>query len=509
MLTRHSIHPNSGAQVRRAFILVSVVAILVTVLSPAAHAVIEGEGTYSREEITTTPFVVWWGDRETMTVSELVSYCAPILWFSPDEPLLEGRSGKDILIPEPFPFEERPDRPVVYYRIRRIVERSDETGAGFVATGDTKADAVIHLKRIAGIDLDFFFYYPREEGLNAHEHDVESLEMKVAVARGKADDVRYALAVTRSVGKAHGVLWYDNTLESDMDSRFPLHVMVEEAKHASCPDKNGDGMYTPGYDVNTRINDAWGIRDIIRSGGLFSASWQSWMAKIRWPRHRVFPPLPPDAPRRGEGYTAGGYTGDNAVYELRPFPTAEKADDHLAPFITGKGYPDWPEVDEVDTLEKFGDWMSDESWVKSFSLALRIDGNLGISFMFPFFLFKNLEDPMGGGYILHRVYLTGDNLNEWGYTAIYTPSASRWIDFYTGLGFENRLIRNPDGTTNSRYDFQYETGLKFRVNIMHTPLKLARYLGTDFWGFRFGVRFLGAMDIDALGYVVEIGAGSF
>ena len=284
------------------------------------------------------------------------------------------------------------------------------------------------------------------------------------------------------MGKAHGVLWYDNTLESDADTRSPLHIMVEEAKHASCPDKNGDGMYTPGYDVNTRINDAWGVRDIIRSGGLFAASWQSWMAKIRWPRHRVFPPLPEDSPRRGEQYTAGGYTGDNAVYELRPFPTAEKADDHLAPFITGKGYPDWPDVDEVDTLEKFGDWMSDDSWVKSFSLALRIDGNLGISFMFPFFVFKNFEEPMGGGYILHRVYLTGDKLDEWGYTAVYTPSASRWVDFYTGLGFENRVDINPDGTSDSRYDFLYETGLKFRVNIMHTPLKLGRHLGTDFWG---------------------------
>lgn len=480
----------------------------VSIPMAAGAGTVEDTGTYSREQITSAPYVVWWGDRETMTARELASYCAPILWFSPDEPLLEGKSGADILIPRPFPFEDQPDHPVVYFRMRQVVERADETGAGFEPVDGSKSDAIIHLGNIAGIDLDFFFYYPSEEGLNAHEHDVESVQMKVAVARGKTDDVKYAIAVTRAVGKAHGVLWYDNTLECDMDSRFPLHVLVEEAKHASCPDKNGDGMYTPGYDVNKRINDAWGIRDIIRSGGLFAASWQSWMAKIRWPRHRVLPPLPSDSPRADDIPRFLGEV-ENAVYELRAFPTAEKADDHLAPFITGKGHPDWPDVKEVDTLEKFGDWVSDESWVRSFGVALRMDGNLGISFTFPLFLVKNFEDPLGGGYIVNRVYFTGDDLNEFGYTAIYTPSASRWIDFYTGMGFQTLTSTNPDGTTHTRSEFLYENGLKFRVNISHTPFKLIRYLGTDFWGLRFGIRFLGGFDIEGLGYVVELGSGSF
>ena len=57
-------------------------------------------------------------------------------------------------------------------------------------TDGSKADAVINLREVAGFDLDFFFYYPSEEGLNAHEHDVESVEMKVAVARGTTPDVK-------------------------------------------------------------------------------------------------------------------------------------------------------------------------------------------------------------------------------------------------------------------------------------------------------------------------------
>ena len=32
--------------------------------------------------------VVWYGSNPTITFEELAKYCGPILWFSPDEPLL-------------------------------------------------------------------------------------------------------------------------------------------------------------------------------------------------------------------------------------------------------------------------------------------------------------------------------------------------------------------------------------------------------------------------------------
>jgi hypothetical protein len=479
------------------------------VLAAPAHGKLEAEKTYSCALIKETPFVVWHGNAATMTAEQLAAYCAPILWFSPDEPLLEDRTGKDITIPEPFPFEEGTGRPVVYFRLREVLERGDRTGPAFEPRGENRAEALIHLENVAGVRLDFFFYYPREEGLNAHEHDVESVEMMVAVARGETDACRYAVAVTRTKGKAHGVLWYDNTLESDAYTALPLHILVEEAKHASCTDKNGDGMYTPGYDVNTRINDAWGVRDIIRSGGLFAASWQSWMAKMRYDDARVFPPMPDDSPRRAKYVRAGVYAPDNAVYELRPFPTDEKADDHLKPFIANKGYPDWPELSEVHDVDKFVGWLADESWAKSFSLALRADGHVGVSFMFPFWIVRNFEDPMGGGYILHRIYLTGRKLRDFGYTAVYTASASRWVDPYFAAGFENRVRDLPEGGTSTKNVFIVETGLKFRVNIKHTPFKIGSKLGTDFWGLRLGLRNAGGWTLDEIGYVVEVGAGSF
>jgi hypothetical protein len=465
--------------------------------------------TYSAEVIKGTPFVAWYGQDETMTVERFVSYCAPILWFSPDEPLLEERTGRDILIPEAFPFEDDPGRPVVYYRLRRLLHRGDEVAPVYLPDETTKAESTLQLRSLAGVDLDFFFYYSREEGLNAHQHDVESVELKVAVARGETDDTKYAIAVTRTKGKAHGVLWYDNTLESDAYTTLPVNILVEEAKHASCPDKNADGMYTPGYDVNTRINDAWGVRDIIRSGGLFVASWQSWMAKIRLDDTRVFPPLPDDSPRKALLMHHGEYAPANAVYVLRPFPNADRADEHLHHFIADKGFANWPEIDDVNSLERFGAWVADESFVKSYSLALRLDGDVGVSLQAPFWLVNHLEDPLAGGYVLHRVYAKGHNLAEVGYTALYTPSASRWMDPYFALGFEHHRVPNSSGGTRFRYDFQFESGFKFRVNVVHTPLKFVRKLGTDFWGLRVGIRNYGGWTINELGYVMEFGAGSF
>jgi hypothetical protein len=58
------------------------------------------------------------------------------------------------------------------------------------------------------------------------------------------------------------------------------------------------------------------------------------------------------------------------------------------------------------------------------------------------------------------------------------------------------------------WDFVFETGLKFRVNVMHTPIK---FLGTftPYWGLRAGIKNRGAFDVNRLSYVLEFGAGSF
>ncbi len=456
--------------------------------------------------------IVWSGKNPLMTIQDLAAYCAPIMWFSPDEPLLNEREGKDVMLPEPFPFESPPASPAVYYRLRNILVHKDKNGPAYLPDSSNKNNSIIDLRQIVGFDLDYFFYYHAEEGFHGHDHDVELAEFKVIVwQRDRCPDCPYHLVVTKVVGKAHGVSWYNNILEMDEYARFPMHILVEEGKHANCTDKNGDGYYTPGFDVNKRVNDAWGIRDVLRTGTLFSGGFQSWMAKVRRDEHRVFPPLPGDSPLRERYSIDGVYAPDNAIYVLRSFPSAEKVEPDLAPFITDKGYPNWPsEIPDTD-IEKFRSWVNAESFVKSLSIALRYDGDLGLSLVFPLFVVKNFEDPLAGGFLVNRMYLKDKNLRDFAWTLLYTTSASRWFDGYLSTGYEwdvIDLLETNGNSTKTQGDFVLETGVKFRVNMAQTPLKFMTKL-SDFWGFRIGVKNTGFIDINKLTYVLEIGAGTW
>ncbi len=458
------------------------------------------------------PGIIWAGNDPIMTFEELAAYCAPILWFSPDEPLLKGASGKAIRVPEPLPIEEGTDASIVYYRVRTILGRQDATGEAYTADQYDVNKSLINMENIVGIDLDYFFYYSQEEGTHAHKHDTEAAYFKLAVwNRENCPDCRYALLVTKVIGKAHGLKWYDNTLEVDKYTKFPMTVLVEEGKHASCTDKNGDGYFTPGYDVNRRINDAWGVRDVLRTGLAYSGGYQSWMTKVRQPDDRVFPPLPEDSMLR-EGFLVDGVYGkDNAIYILRPFPPAAFEVPELEPFLRGKGDPYWPILDTFDDFKDFSRWIEADSWVKSLSIAYRYDGDSGFSFTFPLFIVKNFEDPLAGGFIVHRMYLKDDNLRDFGWMLNYSLSASRWLDGYFSAGVEWDEIDLPEGSekpTRRETNFVLETGFKFRATVAGTPLKFLSKL-TDFWGIRFGIKNVGAFNIKNLVYVIEIGAGTW
>jgi hypothetical protein len=457
------------------------------------------------------PAIVWTGNRRHMSFEELAAYCGPVLWFSPDEPGLNESVGKDIRIPEAFPFEEAPDAPVVHYRVRRVLVRDDEEAEGAIQEGaEGRGSNMIDLQKVVAINLDYFFYYSSEEGLGGHEHDVESVEMKVLIwRRDDCEGCTFHMVVTRVNAKAHGLLWYDNTIEVDEYTRFPMHILVEEGKHASCTDKNADGYFTPGFDVSERPNDAWGVRDVMRTGALFTAGWEAWMAKVRRDEHRIFPPLPDDSPHRDQFKENGVFAPDNAIYELRPFPTAEKAEPDLVHFIADKGDPDWPEIQPDTDFQRFGDFFKGDSFVKSLAIAYRYDGQGGLSFTFPLFVVRNFEDALTGGFLVNRMYLRDKNLRDFAWTILFTRSASRWMDGYFSAGYEWDVIDLPgeEGTRNEN-DFVLETGIKFRGNVSHSAFK---FLGkiTDFWGLRLGVKNKGFWQIDNFSYVVEIGAGTW
>ena len=129
------------------------------------------------------------------------------------------------------------------------------------------------------------------------------------------------------------------------------------------------------------------------------------------------------------------------------------------------------------------------------------------SWTFPFFVRKNMTVPMTGGYLMHRMYLKGPNLRDYGWTLLYANSASRWFDPYIAAGVEWHDVTE-SGVKSRRTDFVLDAGFKFRTQIGQTPLKFLSVL-TEFWGLRVGIKNYGFFDIDRFAYVIELGAGSF
>ncbi len=480
--------------------------------APAARA--------GRCDFSSVPGVVWWGTERQMTLQRLAEYAAPVFWMSPDEPVMGEAEGKEMRVPEALPFESHPDNPVVYYQFNEIVTRGDRDGPGYIAHAEDKSQSVVDLSNIAGVVLKYIAYFSREEGLGGHDHDVEPAEFRIWIGNSegpwledfpeiRCDELHYVVGISRATGEAHGLVWYYNVLEVDQYTRLPLHLLVEEGKHGLCTDKNADGYYTPGFDVSRRVNDAWGVRDIIRGGALFTGGFEAWMAKVRRDEHRVFPPLPEDSHLRDRHTEQGEYSPYNAIYELRPFPSSGETDDPLLKEKMGeKEKRDWPDQREVVTVAQFEKWWDSELVLKSFAISLRADGDLGFSFVFPFFILANLEDPMTGGFLVHRMYLKDRGLRDFGWTVMYAPSASRWVDGYAAAGVEWDREPDPDDPQQDvlQTDFVAEAGIKFRVNITKSPLKFLSFL-TDFMGLRAGIKNKGFFDIDRMTYVLEFGAG--
>ena len=465
------------------------------------------------EALFQAPGLIWRGNASAMTLQDLASYAAPVFWLSPDEPTLHRQRGRDMRVPAALPFETQPDSPVVYYEVSLVAESPNvRTG---VQTAADKAQSTIDLSAVSAVRIKYIAYFPEEAGVGQHLHDVEPTEVRLVIGRANGDFVRslgivcdasdYVIGITRVIGEAHGNPWYYNVLDVGVGTELPIHLLVEEGKHATATDKNADGYYTPGYDVTARTNDAWGVRDTIRGGTLFSGKFEAWMAKVRRPEHRVLPPLPVDSPLRTHLRELGADPSENAVYALRPFPSSSLAagDALLAHKMKEKETAGWPVVKSSAEFRPIIDALAEGRELKPFSVAFRADGDPGLAVAFPLLVVKNVREPLAGGYIVNRMYFKDDNLRDWAWMAMYTPSASRWFDQYLAAGIETDRFDNEDGSVGKTRDFVLETGVKFRFR---APNRVFGAI-TDFWGFRAGVKSLGAIDIEHLSYVIEVGAG--
>ena len=109
-----------------------------------------------------------------VTLQQLVESSAPILWFSPDEPLLTN--GREL--PQVLPFDERPTgRATVYYSVHTVLVRPgrEEFVTRALAHGD------LLLKDVVSIDIVYYFYYEFDIGFSSHLHDLERVRVSLFV----------------------------------------------------------------------------------------------------------------------------------------------------------------------------------------------------------------------------------------------------------------------------------------------------------------------------------------
>ncbi len=131
-------------------------------------------------------------------------------------------------------------------------------------------------------------------------------------------------------------------------------------------------------------------------------------------------------------------------------------------------------------------------------------------------IFKGLD--MREGWIVPRVTVSGQDATG---ELLFTPSASRWADYYVSGGVRRQYVTTREkrtiDTEQGRQEIEvvvlpnwkivFETGVKFRAQL---PPKMRRYaLGYSFGGMRFGLQALGVSRVDQFRFILEVGAGAW
>ena len=452
--------------------------------------------------------VIWKGTR-ALSLPEIASLLAPILWFSSDEPLLiEGQSP----LPHPHPCDLDTGKAVVYYQVREI----DLAGSSRVTLPEEE-DAELWDK-VDQMTIRYYFYYREDRGFGGHHHDLEIAEFKVALET--TGDGCYRIRLLKATGFAHGLDWYSNELEIKGDTRFPLTFLIEEGKHASCPDRNADGIYTPGYDVNHRINDAWGVRDVMGSGVMGSSRFEASMTKPRNFRFRV---VPPETSLTCCDLRNSSYARSDEFlwrYDLRAanriavcddmVPDRERLLGQMKEHKFGSAHEprqssSWKARNFAESLTYIDGWLP--------PLSLRRDRGWGLG------LTLRALDLEQFGYLAPRINWipdTGDISLE----GMIMPSASQFFSWYVAAGAaweheyveidQMEIMGDPYSImayANPEWSFVTEIGVKVRARLSGKWRILS--LGYHFAGVRIGLRSSGINDIERLRLILEIGAGIF
>jgi hypothetical protein len=106
----------------------------------------------------------------------------------------------------------------------------------------------------------YWLYYPFDFGFGGHLHDSEHFFVEVDKLGG---------TVRQLIGAGHGILAANGIYQTfdgtSLGLELPLFVFVELGKHATAPDVDGNGFFTPGLDINAHLDAAkiWGVRDTL------------------------------------------------------------------------------------------------------------------------------------------------------------------------------------------------------------------------------------------------------
>ncbi len=266
------------------------------------------------------------------------------------------------------------------------------------------------------------------------------------------------------------------------------------------------GFYSPGYDVNRYVNDAWGVRDVIGSGFLGTSAYQGWMTKPRSEATRMFPPSPPPGMGCPRGAAESSLRDPDkrlGTYELRRASGISMADCQKPP-------PEAKDLAETMEAHSFGREKPTAQYKRDIdaqladplaatrrlvpSVALRYDRGLGGAFTLR-------------GFDLRLVYLVPKfnfmTHGDMSFEALVTNAAARFYSPYLTMGVARESIAGDDHT----WRFASEVGIKFRYRLSGWMRILS--LGYHFAGFRAGLRYSGFDSVDNFRFVLEFGAGTW
>ena len=225
------------------------------------------------------------------TVSPDPEIYAPILELAQEEPVFPSDIGiwkdlsKNLDVPPVTRAAERPEK--VDEKAFQILDNA--FFRAYRRLGDDRKTRCTIYHRATSYPgswlIEYWIYYPFDVGgVAPHLHDPEHVFVEVSKLGG---------TVSAVVGSAHGPMTANNVYLTGKSLanpvKLPLMAITELRKHASAPDVNGDGVFTPGLDENFYKEAAkiWGVRDTFGGNYAHFSPYESAMAAPRQPANRI------------------------------------------------------------------------------------------------------------------------------------------------------------------------------------------------------------------------------